>query len=272
MTNNELIAEPRVFLVGKSGLDKRGLLEFLKSEHLLHWTTDADDSISVLSEIAGRVCYMSFDRPRPGGNKIYMDRIIESAHGSVLEHTVFNFIITGISRGLSHELVRHRVGVAYSQLSTRYVDESAARFVVPHIVDKEDHLTGVMFVNHYKACRELYQRMVPTIMGDLKRRFPDQYGADDQDTKTVLRKAARGAARAILPIGLETKMFFSANCRAIRHILEMRMSSAAETEIRIVAGMIFDIVKKEAPAIFADYGLRCLPDGTNEIVVSNRKV
>ena len=269
---NKLLAEPQVFLVGKSVLIKAGLREFLKSEHTLHWTTDAPDGVSALSEIAGRVCYMSFGRSRPGDNETYLERIIESLHGSVLEHTVFNFIITGISRGLSHELVRHRVGVAYSQLSTRYVDESDACFVVPPLVSELGVELQDIFIEHYRNCRELYTDLVEAIMGGLEVRFPDQYGADDQDTKTALRKAARGAARAVLPIGLETKMFFSVNCRALRHILEMRMSSAAETEIRIVAGMIFDIVRKEAPAIFADYSKKRLPDGTYEIVVKNRKV
>ena len=165
---SDLIAEPKVFLVGKSALNKAGLREFLAAEGALHWHTDANDSFSVLSELAGRVCYMSFERSRPGGNEAYLERIIESGHGSVLEHTVFNFIITGVSRGFSHELVRHRIGVAYSQLSTRYVDESAAKFVIPPILDKEDHLTGRTFIEHYKACRDLYEQMVPIIMTDLK--------------------------------------------------------------------------------------------------------
>ena len=276
MMKNKLLVEPQVFLVGKSSVDRLELLKFLSSEGVTSWITDANDSISMLSEIAGRVCYMSFGRPRPGGNEAYLERIIESLHGSVLEHTVFNFIITGISRGLSHELVRHRVGVAISQLSTRYVDESDARFVVPPILvppTKEGYPSlHDIFIDHYRNSRELYEKMVHAITVELKERFPDQYGANDQDTKTALRKAARGAARAVLPIGLETKMFFSANCRAIRHILEMRMNSAAETEIRIVAGMIFDIVRKEAPAIFADYSKTCLPDGTYAIEGLNRKV
>lgn len=273
---NKLLAEPQVFLVGKSTLDRHELLKFLASEGCTSWTTDANDSMSMLSEIAGRVCYMSFGRPRPGGNEAYLERIIESLHGSVLEHTVFNFIITGVSRGFSHEMVRHRAGTAVSQLSTRYVDESDARFVVPPIVEKEpeNHAAFIhdMFTNHYRSCQRLYTILVKDLMEDLKQRFPDQYGKDDQDTKTVLRKAARGAARAVLPIGLETKMFFSANCRAIRHILEMRMSGAAETEIRIVAGMIFDIVRKAAPPIFADYSKVRLQDGTYRIGTLNRKV
>ena len=269
---HDLIVEPRVFLVGKSCLDKKGLRQFLESEGIARWTTDADDHFSMLSELAGRVCYMSFDTPRPGGNQAYIDRIIESAHGSVLEHTVWNFIITGISRGLSHEIIRHRVGVAYSQLSTRYVDETDARFVMPPVIDKEDDVLWNKFANHFRESRLLYSELVAALMVDLAKRFPEQYGNKDRDTITSLKKAARGAARAVLPIGLETKMFFSVNCRALRHIFEMRMSGAAETEIRIVAGLIFDIVRGGAPAIFKDYSLKPMSDGTYEICVQNRKL
>src|SRR5712692_10422628 len=74
---------------------------------------------------------MSFAKPRPGGNATYLSHILEVGHGSVLEHGVWNFIFTGVSRSLTHELIRHRAGWGYSQLSQRYVDESVAEYVEP---------------------------------------------------------------------------------------------------------------------------------------------
>ena len=75
---------------------------------------------------------LRFAKPRPGGNSAYIQHIKETGHGSVLEHAVWSLIFTDVSRSLTHELVRHRAGVGYSQLRQRYVDESVAEFVVPH--------------------------------------------------------------------------------------------------------------------------------------------
>ena len=97
------------------------------------WQTDTEVAGEHLAEVAGRVCYMSFAKPRPGGNQAYLDHILEVGHGSVLEHAVWNFVFTGVSRSLTHELIRHRAGFGYSQLSQRYVDESVAEYVEPDV-------------------------------------------------------------------------------------------------------------------------------------------
>ena len=82
-----------------------------------------------LIEVSGRVCYMSFgSKRRRRTNKDYIGHILEVGHGSVLEHAAWNFIITGVSRSFTHELIRHRAGFGYSQLIQRYVDESSADF------------------------------------------------------------------------------------------------------------------------------------------------
>src|SRR5438034_11227619 len=84
---------------------------------------------------------MSFAKPRTGGNQAYIGHILEVGHGSVLEHAVWNLIITGVSRSFTHELIRHRAGFGYSQLSQRYVDESEASYVEPDCIadDPECH-------------------------------------------------------------------------------------------------------------------------------------
>lgn len=130
----KLIYEPSVRLVGRQSVDLDALNEFIADEAPnAAWLLDLDASESdQIPEVAGRICYMSFAKPRPGGNAAYLQNILQSGHGSVLEHAVWNFIISGVSRSFSHELVRHRAGWAYSQLSQRYVDESVAEYVVPH--------------------------------------------------------------------------------------------------------------------------------------------
>ena len=111
-----ILREPAVYLVGRQVVDPAEVDRFL-ADHGVSWQTDTEVAGERSVETAGRVCYMSFARPRPGGNKAYLDHILEVGHGSVLEHAVWNFVFTGVSRSLTHELVRHRAGWAYSQLS-----------------------------------------------------------------------------------------------------------------------------------------------------------
>src|ERR1700674_2777309 len=125
-----VIREPAVYLMGRQIIDDAELNRFLQ-EHGVSWQTDTEVAGEHLTEVAGRLCYMSFAKPRPGGNQAYLEHILEVGHGSVLEHAVYNFIVTGVSRSFTHELVRHRAGFGYSQLSQRFVDESDCQFVEP---------------------------------------------------------------------------------------------------------------------------------------------
>jgi thymidylate synthase (FAD) len=131
----KLVYEPKVYLLSKPSFDLKrdraeDFINFLRDEGISTWVTDAPSSGDWLPEVAGRLCYVSFDKPRPGGNQAFLDRIKSEGHGSVLEHPSWSFIFTGVSRALTHELVRHR-HMSYSQLSQRFVDESDCRFVVP---------------------------------------------------------------------------------------------------------------------------------------------
>src|SRR5262249_37149712 len=127
----EIIRDPKVYLVGRQTVDDAALAAFLDDHGVSKWATDTDVAGEKLIEIAGRLCYLSFAKPRPGGNTAYVGHILEVGHGSVLEHSVYNLIITGVSRSMTHELVRHRAGFGFSQLRQRFVDESACAFVEP---------------------------------------------------------------------------------------------------------------------------------------------
>ena len=111
MDKEHIITEPRVYLVGKSSLDPDMLKAFLDDEGMI-FETDTKVDAEILAESAGRICYLSFGKGRKT-NAEYLENIIASHHGSVLEHVTWNFIITGISRSLTHEFIRHRAGFAY---------------------------------------------------------------------------------------------------------------------------------------------------------------
>ncbi|MSR32359.1 MAG: FAD-dependent thymidylate synthase [Gemmataceae bacterium] len=256
----KIIHEPRVYLLGKQKVNDTELDQFL-SDHGVSWESDTEVAGEYLTEVAGRVCYMSFAKPRPGGNHAYIEHILEVGHGSVLEHAVWNFLFTGVSRSLTHELVRHRAGMGYSQLSQRYVDESVAEYVEPECVanDPECHQAWQETV---EAAHSGYIKLVEL----LAKKF------QDEPDRTMRRKLARQAARSVLPNATETKIFVTANARSLRHFIEMRGSRHAEDEIRQLAVQVLKILQVEAPNLFGDYQLIPLPDGTFEAVTAHRKV
>jgi thymidylate synthase (FAD) len=215
---------------------------------------------------------MSFAKPRPGGNAAYLHHIKEVGHGSVFEHAVWNFVITGVSRSLSHELVRHRAGWAYSQLSQRYVDESVAEYVEPDIIagDPELHALWLDAVTHAHAAYIALAEKLNAKLADPAAATAAMLPPDAD--RTTRRKTARQAARSVLPNATETKISVTANARALRHFLEQRGSRHAEPEIRKLANAMLDILVTESPNLFGDYVKTPLPDGTFELTTPFGKV
>jgi thymidylate synthase (FAD) len=255
-----ILSEPTVYLVGRQVVDDAVLDRFL-ADHGVSWQTDTEVAGEELVEISGRLCYMSFARPRPGGNRAYVHHILEVGHGSVLEHAVWNLVFTGVSRTLTHELIRHRAGMGYSQLSQRYVDESVAEYVEPDCIADDPQLHALWV----EAVGQAHRAYVQLVEG-LNDRFKDE------SDKTLRRKLARQAARSVLPNATETKIFVTANARALRHFIEMRGNRHAEVEIRKLAVQVLRLMQREAPNLFGDYELQPLPDGTFEAVTAHRKV
>jgi thymidylate synthase (FAD) len=203
---------------------------------------------------------MSFGKGRKT-NQEYLANIINVQHGSVLEHAAWNFLITGVSRSFTHELVRHRAGFGYSQLSQRYVDESTCDFVEPACIAANPELHTV-WEESVRQSHEAYCRLVEGLARTFK----------DEPDGTLRRKLARQAARSVLPNATETKIFVTGNGRAWRHFIELRASEHAEVEIRAVAVMILKLLQKEAPGIFGDYTLQTLDDGSEVARTPHRKV
>jgi thymidylate synthase (FAD) len=158
-------------------------------------------------------------------------------------------------------LVRHRAGFGYSQLSQRYVDESVADFVEPACIADDGELHEV-----WRASIEQSQEAYVRLVEGLERVF-----ASEPDT-TLRRKLARQAARSVLPNATETKIFVTANTRALRHFIELRANEHADVEIRAVAIRMLELAAKAAPNLLGDYDIRELPDGTRVAHTAYRKV
>lgn len=221
----------KVHLVGRPEIDWTAVTNFVDHSKLDEPDSDAES----LCEVAGRTCYMSFKKPRPGGNEAYLKNILEVGHGSVLEHANWNFIIEGVSRSLTHELVRHRVGFAYSQLSQRYVDESDVKFICPPGLEGRAELL-LLWQQSCQSALEAYKTL-----------------AAELEKSGLPRKVCRQTARCVLPNCTETKIFCTVNARALRNFFELRCNAAADTEIHRLAEKMLRIMQEEAPNIFGDY-------------------
>lgn len=298
----KVITEPQVYLLGRQTVDQLQLDRFL-ADHGVSWASDSEVAAEVLAETAGRVCYLSFAKPRPGGNAAYLGHIKEVGHGSILEHAVFNLLIAGVSRSLSHELVRHRAGFGYSQLSQRYVDESVAEYVVPPDLAEEVAAARALYARHYPDLPRDYTQtrlnalLYPPVPGWESPTAEERAGllwlravdgahasyvhlGDYLVAKargrelagTEARKFARQAARSVLPNATETKLFVTGNARALRHFLEQRGAAPADPEIRKLALAVHAVLARAAPNLFGDYAREPLPDGTFALKTPHPKV
>jgi thymidylate synthase (FAD) len=215
------------------------------------WSTDADGG-AALVEFAGRACYQSWSKPNPktATNAGYLRHIIDVGHFSVLEHASVSFYITGISRSCTHELIRHR-HFSYSQLSQRYVPETESQIVVPPGLEDDEELRRIL-AEAADSSRATYTRLLDR----LEEKFADQPNA------LLRRKQARQAARAVLPNATETRIVVTGNYRAWRHFIAMRASEHADIEIRRLAIACLRLLADLAPAVFGDFEIATLADGT----------
>ncbi|HEX3814048.1 MAG TPA: FAD-dependent thymidylate synthase [Mycobacteriales bacterium] len=216
------------------------------------WETDTDGG-EALAEFAGRACYQSWKKPNPATatNAGYLRHILEVGHLSVLEHGTVTMYLSGISRSLTHELIRHR-HFSYSQLSQRYVPERNAAMVEPEAIASDPDLHA-KFIAATEASLAAYTELLE----GLQKRFADVENA------TLRRKQARQAARAVLPNATETRIVVTGNYRAWRHFVAMRASEHADVEIRDCAVACLRELQRVAPNVFADFDISQLPDGTS---------
>jgi thymidylate synthase (FAD) len=265
---------PGVVVLAKPQTNVAGLGGFLEGfDPILRFTEYLDDPVdlpdsSQLCKTAGQTCYASFG-PRRSKNDVaaaYFERLTSAGHGSVLEHSSFSFLLYGISRSVTHELVRHRAGAAFSQISQRYVSGNVLRFVERPEYQEEGELHRLFGERADRAAAE-YEAMAEQL---LERQ---EGGASmlTADYKTDARKKVQQTARSLLPNETEAPMVFTGNVRALRHIIEMRAEAHAESEIRNLVLRIFLCLRTADPILFGDYELGGLPDGTYSVSTKNRK-
>jgi thymidylate synthase (FAD) len=214
------------------------------------WETDADGG-QALVEFAGRACYEAWDKPNPATatNRGYVQHVLQVGHLALLEHSTVTVYLTGLSRAVAAELVRHR-HLSFSQLSPRHVPDSAA-VVEPAAVAGDPFLH-----ERFLAAADTALAAYAELLEGLEDRFADAPNAP------LRRKQARQAARAVLPGALETHLVVTGNYRAWRHFVGMRGSESADPEIRAVALACLRELQHLAGNVFDDFRISTLADGT----------
>ncbi|MBF7096012.1 FAD-dependent thymidylate synthase [Alkalibacter mobilis] len=228
----------------------------LKVEILAH-TPEPEKIISA----AAKLCYS------PGGieellggldetsvNK-FLSKLMDMGHESPIEHVSFTFGIEGVSRSLTHQLVRHRVA-SYSQKSQRYVTENQFEYIVPPQIAADERAREI-----YIKAMESDQKYYDELVGILKKQRFDEYVAQGDSEKAAKGKAEKTAiedARYVLPNGCETKIIATMNARELLHFFNHRCCERAQWEIRELATEMLRLVKGKAPLIFKHAGPNCL--------------
>lgn len=289
-----ILRKPQVYLIARPQIVESGLRAFLSDQNLA-WPTPVDGvkDAERLVEVAGRCCYMSFGKKAGSKTNIkYIQNLLGRnddgtfkpgpAHGSVCEHPCWTFLVVGAGRGFSHEQVRHRTGWAYSQLSTRYCDFEREEeegtwepgFCIPTLA-QFDESTAKAFDEKLHQSQKAYVELLHLIEEDLRNNEDFQKSLEkynDRERSRMMRKAARGAARDILPIATEAIMTMSANARALWNCIVLRANEHAEAVIRDVYVQIARIMEAEMPALFTGIKYEKCWDGSDIVLMPRDKL
>jgi thymidylate synthase (FAD) len=250
----KIFTEPEVFLIAYPHINYDGLVAFLTECGYPEAVETIRQDPSMLVELGGRMCFGSYKKF--GQTSDLIEHAVNLGHGSIFEHACFTFAVARDSRGYTHQQVRHRAGFAYSQESTHYIKYSPemARFCVePYMYDTPEK-------------RALVDRAMENSIAIYSQLY-DLLKAEEQT-----KHNSCGAARAILPNGIEGKILITANARAWRHFIEERGNTHNTLEIRVVACKVLTELRKVAKPLM--YGLELFEDvdGRQSVKTLRKKI
>ena len=241
---------PGVELIARPSIDLAALERYLKivgGESWLDMRKSERDGLNpgqLLIEAAGRACYRSWEEGlNPNVTRVRRDQseyflnLLRSGHGSVLEHANYSFILYDVSRVLTHEIVRHRAGSAFSQESMRFVRMTDIPFRIPESLEPlRPQIVSILetLEDFQVSASEFFEL--------------DKRGVSFHDKKTIT-----SALRRLAPEGVSTVIVWTANIRTLRHTIQARTDPGAEEEIRLVFDRIGRIMVQEAPLLFGDF-------------------
>lgn len=194
----------------------------------------------------------------------FLNMLMDLGHESPIEHVSFTFAVEGVSRVLTHQLVRHRIGCSYSQQSQRYVKLDQFEYVIPPQIAAIEEARE-LFVKAMEEDQKVYDKLVEILY---KQNY-DKYIREGQSEKKAAQMAEKVSiedARYVFPNACETKIVFTMSARALLNFFRMRCCERAQWEIRNMATEMLKKVREVAPILFKNAGPGCLngpcPEGS----------
>jgi len=252
-----------VFNIARTQVDREQVRKWLDHVGATGYEIPEDGGVSdpaLLIALAAKRCYMSFEVGlNPNVSKVrkdmveYIDNILASGHGSVLEHSVYTFAIEGVSRVFTGEMNRHRAGWAISEGSMRFIRfEKDIPWWLPTSItfdDKDDadlHNRKIrsqgVFLRAFRQMQENYSELL------------DIWDMREGHHNFSYKKKVTSCLRRIIGMGVATGGVWSGNIRGLRHVLTMRGGDAAEEEIfHVFAGKIAPMMLAQEPLLFGDF-------------------
>lgn len=189
------------------------------------------------------------------GQERFLEMLVDLGHLSTVEHVSFTFAVEGVSRVLTHQLVRHRLA-SYSQQSQRYVKLEQFEYIVPPAIEKNE-IAKAIFVEQMENAQKAYDALVEQLQG----KYFDEYvseGNSEKKARGMAEKKAIEDARFVFPNACETKIVLTMNARTLMHFFEHRACNRAQWEIQDMAIEMIKIVKGVAPTLFKHAGPACV--------------
>jgi thymidylate synthase (FAD) len=185
----------------------------------------------------------------------FLNMLLSIGHESPIEHISFTFAVEGVSRALTHQLVRHRIA-SYSQQSQRYVKLEQFQYVVPPSIEAIPEAKE-LFIKTMENDQKVYNELVDMLLeGHIKKLVEEGYSEDK--AKKMAEKMAIEDARYVFPNACETKIVFTMNARTLYNFFRHRCCNRAQWEIRRMADEMLKEVRKVCPTIFKNIGPSCL--------------
>lgn len=224
---------------------------------LINYTPNAEETIAS----AGKLCYSSVGVDEIDKNlskeaiQKYINMLNNLGHESPIEHASFTFVAEGISRSLSHQLVRHRLA-SYSQQSQRYVKINNFEYIIPPSIEENEEAKEV-FIKAMQEDQKNYSQITDVLFNKNYNSFIKE-GIAEKEARRKAEKLAIEDARYVFPNACETKIVFTMNTRSLMHFFSLRCCNRAQWEIRNMAFEMVKICKKIYPTLFKNAGPNCI--------------
>ena len=224
---------------------------------LLRYTPDGEKLIASASKLCYSPVGVSQIEEDLEEDKVesFLSHLMDMGHESPIEHVSFTFGVEGVSRTLTHQLVRHRIA-SYSQQSQRYVKLDQFEYILPPSIEKNPTAKNI-FIHAMEEDQKYYEENTEILFNDYINAYLEE-GLSEKEAKRKAEKEAIEDARYVFPNACETKIVFSMNTRSLLNYFRLRCCERAQWEIRELAFQMLKEVKNVYPILFKNAGPSCV--------------